>query len=98
MKIPFRAEDPVTRKELMYMLASFAAFIITAAAVVSARAENVARDAARDAKQEVLVLKEEVAVNKREADAGTAEVRKDIQAVYNFLLTRQRQERLEAKK
>jgi hypothetical protein len=95
-------EDVVTWKDLakgalasLIVLAGFAAFLLNAnkVAVNEARAE--ASLAQTAAKQAVATLERKVDANKATADAGNAEVRKDIQALYNYLLTRQRQERLE---
>lgn len=99
MKIPsLKVEEHVTWKALLFLLASFGAFLLTLVGIATARAEDAATKASVAARQAVSMLEVKVDANKREADAGTGEVRKDIQAVYNFLLTRQRQERLEAKK
>jgi hypothetical protein len=85
MKLPFKAEDPVTWKAILFLLASFAAFMLTAMALAVARAED-----------KVGALEAKVEDQKTYTDAGIGEVRKDVKAIYDFLLTRERQPRLEA--
>jgi len=98
MKMPIKGEDPVTWKGLAgIMVASLGVVSLLVGGAV-ARADASASKAEQAAKAAVASLEVKVDSNKRESDAGNAEVRKDIQAVYNFLLTRQRQERLEKPK
>lgn len=98
MKIPGRMEEPVSRKELIQYLLAMVGVIVLVAGGAVARADIAGKEAAAEARAAVESLKAEVASNKHEADAGNAEVRKDIQAVYNFLLTKKPQERLEKPK
>lgn len=95
MKIPIKVEEHVTWKALTFLLASFAAFFLATLVGAVSRAEDLVTAARAEGREAVVALERKVDTNKVAADAGMQEVRKDIQAVYNFLLTKQRQERLE---
>lgn len=75
----------VTWKGIIFLLAGFAVFMIgTTAKQVDAAQEAVSK------------LEAKVDQNKLSTDAGMAEVRKDLKAIYDYLLTNQRQPRLES--
>lgn len=81
-----KMSEPVGWKDLLFLLGTFAFSVLTLNLYVVQRAEA-----------QVSALQSTVEANKQSADAGVNEVRKDLQALYNFMLTRERQPRLEAK-
>lgn len=92
-----RMEEAVTWKTLIPVLGMVLTVTSLLVGGAVSRAESVAEKASMAARAAVSALEAKVDVNKRDADAGNYEVRKDIQAVYNFLLTRKPQERFEGK-
>lgn len=81
-----RGSGVVTWKDLLFLLGTFILAVGTVNFYVIQRAEA-----------QVATLQGEVRQNKMEADAGVTEVRKDVQALYKFMVTSQRQPRLEEK-
>lgn len=100
-----KLEEPVTWKGLTVMLIAMVGLNLTIGKGAADQAERVAKSAVEQADKkaqsisaELAEVRQQVARNKVEADAGVAEVRKDIQALYLFQVTRQRQPRLEKEK
>ena len=98
MKIPIKVEEHVTWKALLFLLASFALFVLVTMNSTISKAETINQTTKAETQAALSALKQEVQMNKVQADAGVAEVRKDIKALYDFMLTRQRQDRLEKPK
>lgn len=90
-----RLEEPVTYKALLSLLGAFAVFQLGAVATGVSRSENTVSRATAETAASIQQLQAKVDRHKDEQDAGRAELSKDIQAVYQFLVTRQRQSRLE---
>lgn len=90
-----KMEDPVTWKGLIAVLALMITIFTGMLTAGVSRADKVSEAAATAAKGAVSELRAEVKANKVEVDAGFAELRKDTQAIYQYLLTKQRQPRLE---
>jgi hypothetical protein len=96
LKLPHKLEEPVTWRGLLLLLAGYAAFNLTAVGLGIARAEDAARAAELATRATVSAMERRVETKLEATDAGVAELRKDVKAIYDFLLTRQRQPRLEA--
>ena len=92
-----KLEDPVNWKALIPLLGTILIVITMIVGGGISRADNAALRAESAAKAAVASIQKQVDDNKAAADAGNAEVRKDVQAIYNYLLTKQRQPRLESK-
>ena len=85
-------------KELLKALVGVIGTIVVIVAAALALGNQLVNTARAEGKQEIQNLRSEVQANKREADAGNAELRKDVQALYMYMVTKQRQERLEKTK
>lgn len=88
-------EHTVTHKGMIGWVGVAAVVIVSASWAVTTRSVDQAEKVGTKAETAVASLKTEVAANKTHADAQTIEVRKDLQALYQFLATRRKQSRLE---
>lgn len=88
----------MTWKALLFLLASFGAFNLGAMFIGLGRSEAKAAEIGQVQAIKIERVEAQVQFNKQAADAGLSEARKDIQAVYQFLLTKRRQPRLETAK
>jgi hypothetical protein len=94
-----RLEGFVTHKQMMAWAGAFAVTLIAAVWILASRAENRAEaagaKAVSHAKEAVISIQGEVSEVRSDVQAIREESRKDNQALYNFLLTRRKQPRLE---
>lgn len=93
-------EHHVSHRGLLLIAGSFAVIVVSAvwilastAVVDSRKAADVAAAMSTNAVQE---LRGQVEENKQRSELGLTEVQMDVRGLYNYLLTRQRQPRLES--
>lgn len=71
--------------------------LLTFTAAIGGGVIKYVSDNRHDADVRIELLTVRVDRHKGEVDAGQAELRKDVQAIYQYMLTKQRQPRLEKK-